>query len=50
MREHDTDDIKRYGGIPLDIVQRYLNFHYSVSLDLSAANGQPTSPTISPQV
>jgi len=34
MREHDTDDIKRYGGIPLDIVQRYLNFHYSVSLDL----------------
>ena len=34
MREHDTDDIKRYGGIPLDIMQRYLNFHYSVSLDL----------------
>ena len=34
MREHDTDDVKRYGGIPLDIVQRYLNFHYSVSLDL----------------
>src|ERR1039458_2260503 len=23
MREHDTDDVKRYGGIPLDIVQRY---------------------------
>ena len=34
MRDNDTDDIKRYGGIPLDIVQRYLNFHYSVSLDL----------------
>src|SRR6202142_410017 len=34
MREHDTDDVKRYGAIPLDIIQRYLNFHYSVSLDL----------------
>ena len=34
MREHDTDDIGRYGGMPLGIVQRYLNFHYSVSLDL----------------
>ena len=34
MREHDTDDIRAHGGIPLDIVQRYLNFHFSVSLDL----------------
>ncbi|WAL66203.1 benzoyl-CoA 2,3-epoxidase subunit BoxB [Amycolatopsis cynarae] len=34
IREHDTTDIGRYGGIPLDLVQRYLNFHYSVSLDL----------------
>ncbi|MCF2529657.1 benzoyl-CoA 2,3-epoxidase subunit BoxB [Yinghuangia soli] len=34
MREHDTDDIARYGGIPLGVLQRYLNFHYSVSLDL----------------
>ncbi|RVX40417.1 benzoyl-CoA 2,3-dioxygenase component B [Nonomuraea polychroma] len=34
MREHDTDDIGPYGGIPLDVVQKYINFHYSVSLDL----------------
>ncbi|MDI2130051.1 benzoyl-CoA 2,3-epoxidase subunit BoxB [Yinghuangia seranimata] len=34
MREHDTDDIARFGGIPLAVIQRYLNFHYSVSLDL----------------
>ncbi|MEP6660881.1 MAG: benzoyl-CoA 2,3-epoxidase subunit BoxB [Acidimicrobiales bacterium] len=34
MREHDTDDIAPYGGINLDTVQRYLNFHCSVSLDL----------------
>ncbi|HEY3708657.1 MAG TPA: benzoyl-CoA 2,3-epoxidase subunit BoxB [Amycolatopsis sp.] len=34
MREHDTEDIAPQGGIPLDIIQKYLNFHYTVSLDL----------------
>jgi benzoyl-CoA 2,3-dioxygenase component B len=34
MREHGTDDIRRHGGIDLPTIQRYLNFHYSVSLDL----------------
>jgi benzoyl-CoA 2,3-epoxidase subunit B len=34
MRERDTDDVRRYGVIPLDIIQKYINFHYSVSLDL----------------
>src|SRR5580698_8635761 len=34
MREHDTGDIARHGGIPLGVIQKYLNFHYSVSLDL----------------
>jgi len=34
MAEHDTDEVIAYGAIPLDIVQKYLNFHYSVSLDL----------------
>ncbi len=34
MREKDTDDVGPHGGIPLDVVQKYLNFHYSVSLDL----------------
>jgi benzoyl-CoA 2,3-dioxygenase component B len=34
MREHDTDDIAPHGGIPLDVIQKYINFHYSVSLDL----------------
>ena len=33
-REHDTLDIAACGGIPLDIVQKYINFHYTVSLDL----------------
>ena len=37
MAEHDTDDggeIATRGAIPLDVIQKYLNFHYSVSLDL----------------
>jgi benzoyl-CoA 2,3-dioxygenase component B len=34
MREHRTDDVRKLGGIDLSTIQRYLNFHYSVSLDL----------------
>jgi benzoyl-CoA 2,3-dioxygenase component B len=34
MAEHDTDDVGACGGIPLDVIQKYLNFQYSVSLDL----------------
>jgi benzoyl-CoA 2,3-dioxygenase component B len=34
IREHDTFDIAPHGGIPLEIIQKYINFHYSVSLDL----------------
>jgi benzoyl-CoA 2,3-epoxidase subunit B len=34
MVTHDTDDVTGLGAIPLPVIQRYLNFHYSVSLDL----------------
>ncbi|HEV8306327.1 MAG TPA: benzoyl-CoA 2,3-epoxidase subunit BoxB [Methylomirabilota bacterium] len=34
MRKHKTDDVRKHGGIDLSTIQRYLNFHYSVSLDL----------------
>jgi benzoyl-CoA 2,3-epoxidase subunit B len=34
MREHGTDDVRPFGAIDLPTMQRYLNFHYSVSLDL----------------
>jgi benzoyl-CoA 2,3-dioxygenase component B len=34
MVENDTDDVGPLGGIPLKVIQKYLNFHYSVSLDL----------------
>ena len=34
MREHKTDDLRKHGAIDLPTIQRYLNFHCSVSLDL----------------
>ncbi|MEN3270502.1 benzoyl-CoA 2,3-epoxidase subunit BoxB [Pseudonocardia sp.] len=34
MREQDSADVAGAGVIPLDVIQKYLNFHYSVSLDL----------------
>ena len=37
MKEHDTEDIGPYGGIDVATLQRYLHFHYTVSLDLFGA-------------
>ena len=34
MRDQDTVDVRPFGGIDLGTIQRYINFHYSVSLDL----------------
>src|ERR1700686_5271782 len=34
MKEHNTDIVSEYGGIDLSIIQKYITFHYSVSLDL----------------
>src|SRR3954467_10463133 len=37
MRAHDTDDVQPHGGVNLGVLQKYVNFHYSVSLDLFGA-------------
>ena len=37
MKEHDTDDIRPHGGIDVATLQRYVNFHCAVSLDLFGA-------------
>ncbi|MEN3356518.1 MAG: benzoyl-CoA 2,3-epoxidase subunit [Mycobacteriales bacterium] len=34
MVDNDTDDVVALGAIPLPVIQKYVNFHYSVSLDL----------------
>jgi benzoyl-CoA 2,3-dioxygenase component B len=34
MKEHNTDKVGAHGGIDLALIQKYINFHYSVSLDL----------------
>ena len=37
MKEHKTDDVRSLGAIDLPTIQRYLNFHFIVSLDLFGA-------------
>jgi benzoyl-CoA 2,3-dioxygenase component B len=37
MKEHDTADVGPHGGIDVATLQRYLNLHYSLSLDLFGA-------------
>ena len=34
MKRHGTADVLPFGGIPLPVIQKYLNFQFSVSLDL----------------
>ena len=34
MKEHKTDEVRSLGAIDLATMQKYLNFHFSVSLDL----------------
>lgn len=34
MQTHDTEEVAGAGGIPLAMIQKYINFHYTVSLDL----------------
>ncbi len=37
MKQHDANEVGEFGGIDLKLIQKYLNFHYSVSLDLFGA-------------
>ncbi|MFN3398701.1 MAG: benzoyl-CoA 2,3-epoxidase subunit BoxB [Ferrovibrio sp.] len=34
MRDFKTDDVRKHGAIDLPTLQKYLNFHFSVSVDL----------------
>ena len=34
MREHDTDDVAPFGAVPLALLQKWINLHYSICLDL----------------
>ena len=37
MREHDTDDVGPYGAVSLALLQKWVNLHYSICLDLFGA-------------
>jgi benzoyl-CoA 2,3-dioxygenase component B len=32
--KHDTLDVDKYGAIPLPLIQKWMNFHFSICLDL----------------
>src|SRR5258708_36453045 len=34
MKQSPNEDVRQSGGIPLEIIQRYINFWFSYSLDL----------------
>src|SRR5690606_4792256 len=34
MKKDPNEDVRKLGGIPLDIIQKYLNLWFSLSLDL----------------
>ena len=34
MRAHDTDDVAPFGAVPLALLQKWINLHYSICLDL----------------
>ena len=34
MQQHDTTDVRPFGGINLETIQKWINFHYSICLDL----------------
>ncbi len=42
MCDKKTDDVRHYGGVDLPTLQRYINFHFSVSEDLFGS-GQSTN-------
>ena len=37
MRENKSEDVRPFGGIPLDIIQKYINYWFATSLDLFGA-------------
>ena len=45
MREHPDADVREHGAIPLDLVQRYINFWASSSNDLFGAEVSSNSST-----
>lgn len=45
MNEFDTDDVLPHGGISLDLIQKWINFHCAVSLDLFGAEVSTNAAT-----
>lgn len=45
MKEHDTEDLRAHGGVSLKLLQKYVNFWYSSSLDLFGSEKSTNAAT-----
>jgi benzoyl-CoA 2,3-dioxygenase component B len=45
MKEHDTEDIAKYGGVPLKLLQKFVNFWFSNCLDLFGSEKSTNAAT-----
>jgi len=45
MNEHNTEDIRPYGGIPFSIIQKYINYWFSTSVDLFGSEQSSNAAT-----
>ncbi len=45
LKTDDADTLRNYGVIDLETIQRYLNFHYSVTIDLFGADESSNAAT-----
>lgn len=45
MNEHQTEDVKPFGGIPLNIIQKSINFWFSSSVDLFGSEQSSNAAT-----
>jgi benzoyl-CoA 2,3-epoxidase subunit B len=45
MNEHDTEDLRPHGGVSLKLIQKYINYWYSLSLDLFGSEKSTNAAT-----
>lgn len=45
MNEHQTEDIAKFGGVPMRLIQKYINFWFSSSVDLFGSEQSSNAAT-----
>ena len=45
MNEHNTDDVAKHGGVPLELIQKFINYWFSSCLDLFGSEKSTNAAT-----